>query len=111
MNNENENTIEESLPRQQFNLCKRKVFLNIKYTNADSESIFKHLSRYDIAVDRVTRMRSRFNDNNRCFVIECTDIEFEQMKDEKLWYSGTTLRDFIGDINNDHALDFYPQKK
>jgi len=86
------------------------VFLNIPNSNATSEIVHKHLKDSKIAVDQVSRMKSKFS-GSACFVIDCTDIEYNDMKNSDLWPDGTTLRDFIGERNSDYVLDSFPTTK
>jgi len=108
--NDCENKLRKSLAISNITLHRRSVFLNIPNSNATSEIVHKHLKDSNIAVDQVSRMKSKFS-GGACFVIDCTDFEYNDMKNSDLWPDGTTVRDFIGERNNDYVLDSFPSSK
>lgn len=97
----------KALPLTTVKYCTRHAFLTLYNSSATAANVLTHLrnSRYDVLRVHQIRAKSR-SDNYRCFAIECSDLDFDDIcSDEKLWHPGTVIGEMINDPTPERIVD------
>lgn len=83
----------------------------VKHFCLQTKQIYNHLKNYNFDVNKVSRIETKY-DYYRCFVIECTDLEFEDLINSNIWHVNTKIKEFIGDIDpvKVKERDVFPKK-
>lgn len=97
-----------SLPISKVKHCKINLLLTVYDCEADSKAILTHLKKQNFEIYKVSRITTR-GDNYRCFVIECSDLEFEEIIDSPYWHPNTRLTIFKSKLNQERVLESHPK--
>ncbi|XP_018497542.1 uncharacterized protein LOC108865217 [Galendromus occidentalis] len=80
--------LERALPVAKVKYCTRKLIVTLYNSAATAENVLNHLKSNQCTADRVIRIKTKTKtDSYRCFVIQCSDLDFEEIhNNEQLWH-------------------------
>lgn len=107
--NKREQPANPTFPKSNVRLFSQRILVVLRDTDTDSKGLFDYLASNDIHVISVVGLKQKFQ-HYRTFVIECNEMITDQLFDEKLWDSGTLVKEYLGSAPTPERLSScFPQ--
>lgn len=97
-----------SLPIRKVKHCSINLLLTMYDCDAESKDIFTHLKKQKFEIYKVSRITTK-GDSYRCFVIECSDLEFEEIINSEYWHPNTRLTIFRSQLFPERVIESHPR--
>ena len=104
---EAKNKLVNALPLTKVKYCTRNVFVTLYNSATSAENMLQHLNENNYDVNKVLRIKTRSrSENYRCFAIECSDLDYDDIRNnENLWHPGTLVGDMMQQPSDEKILE------